>query len=154
MALSSVCVIGNALGLRRVELKARRRHILTVMIRRLAALVLALVVTGAPASLIACEILCAARADRASHSDAAAPHSCHATQPAGTAAAVTTGVHVCGHGEELPATTAKVVPQAAPAPGDAIAAVPFLLHTGVSHRFLTAASLPPGPSKLLTPLRI
>jgi len=125
------------------------------MVRRLAAFVLALGITGAPASLTACEILCASRANHESHGDGAGPrHSCHATEPNDTAAAVTTGVHVCGHGEELPAAAAKIVPQAAPAPTDAIPALPSLLHTGVSHRFHTVASPPPGPSKLLTPLRI
>lgn len=130
-----------------------RRNILTMMVRRLGAFVLALVVTGAPAVLIACELACAAHDD----GRGAPTHSCHASALESTTSitGITSGVHVCGHGDELPAASGNMMPQGAPGPAIAAVASPFLLAgDGISGRSREVTSSPPGLPKLATPLRI
>lgn len=123
-------------------------RILVRMSRRLGALLLVLVVAGAPAALTACEIVCAARD---SHAPAAA-HSCHRTQPS-DGPLIGAGVQVCGHDEGLPEAAAQgnpppvlaaaiVTPSIFSSPGDGLHRV----HVGVS-------SLPV-PLTRPTPLRI
>ena len=124
-----------------------------MMVRRLGAFVLVLVVAGAPSVLTACELVCAAHDD----GGGAPTHSCHSSEPEGTASItkINSGVHVCGHGDELPAASGKMMPQGAPSPAIAAAASPFLLdRDGISGCFQSVTSLPPGPPTLITPLRI
>ena len=73
-----------------------RRRILSVMLSRLGALVLAAIVTGIPVSATACEILCAMRAS-AQPSGAVPRQSCHGTEPTGASARMSSQGHVCGH---------------------------------------------------------
>jgi len=126
------------------------------MVRRLAAFVLALGVTGAPASLTACEILCASRANHESHGDGGGPrHSCHATQPTDTARSLTGGVHVCGHGDSLPEAPGMTVPNTAPGPAVAVMPSALVLHrTGISRVPGPSVTSPPAHSSPRVPLRI
>lgn len=122
-----------------------------MMVRRLGAFVLALVLTGAPAALTACELACAAHDD----GRGAPTHSCHSSEPEGTTSITSGGVHVCGHGDELPAASGKVMPPGAPGPAIAAVVSPFSFDgDGVSGRARAVASSPPGPPKLVTHLRI
>jgi hypothetical protein len=124
-----------------------------MMVRRLGAFVLALVVTGAPAVLIACELACAAHDD----GGGAQTHSCHSSESEGTTSItrISGGVHVCGHGDELPAASGKILPQDAPGPAIAAVHSPFLLAgEGISGHSREVASSLPGSPKLVPHLRI
>jgi hypothetical protein len=76
------------------------------MLSRVGALVLAMIVAGAPTSVTACEMLCATRAGQAPLDDAAGSrHPCHDAQSTGASGAVSGQGHVCGHREELPVSS-------------------------------------------------
>ena len=132
------------------------RHILAVMVRRVGAFLLALVVTGAPAALTACELGCAAHGGDSSHGDANAPlHSCHDTHSEGSTTSVSSRVHVCGHGDALPTAPGNPTLQTAPTPTvAAIVPTPHLDPERLLRRSQTISSSPSGHSKVTTPLRI
>ena len=137
----------------RAVMGPRRRHILAVMVRCLGGFVLALVVASAPSALTACELVCAAHDD----GGGVPAHTCHSSESDDTTSTtrITSGVHVCGHGDELPAASGKLMPEGAPGPAIAAAASPFLLAgNGVSGRSRAVTSSPPSPPKLATHLRI
>lgn len=124
-----------------------RGRILGVM--RLAALVMAIVVGGAPAALTGCEIACAIAAAES----AAAPvtHACHGTAP-DAGPSIAAGTHPCGHEDEMPPAGKVAPPDVAVAPG---ASLSFAAH-GVSTRLVDAftRSAPPGRFQIPLPLRI
>jgi hypothetical protein len=119
------------------------------MARRLGTLLLALVVTGAPAALTACEIVCAARDSRSLPGGSAA-HSCHRTQPP-DGPGIGTGAQNCGHDEELPAAAAQAAPPSAPAVA-VLTSTPLPSMEGAFHPAQVVSS--PGHPRLPTPLRI
>ena len=120
------------------------------MIRRVGAFLLAVVVTSAPAALTACELMCAA----ADTGREAPTHSCHSPQP-GVPISIAGDVHVCGHGDALPAAPGKMTAQGAPSPAMAALAPLFLFHAaGVPGPSPRVKSSPPGPLKATTQLRI
>lgn len=124
-----------------------------MMVRRLAAFALALVVAGAPSVLTACELACAAHDD----GGGAPTHRCHSSQSEDTTSItrITSGVHVCGHGDELPAASGKLMPEGAPGPAIAAVHSPSLpAGEGISGHSREVGSSPPGPPKLVTHLRI
>lgn len=129
-------------------------RILVPMSRRLGALLLVLVVAGAPAALTACEIVCAARdSHAAADGSGSAAHSCHGTRPS-DGPLIGTGVQICGHDEELPAAAAA---QTAPPLVAAVAILtPSILSSvdGVLHRVHLVVPSPPGHPQLPVPLRI
>jgi len=109
--------------------------------------VLTLVIAAAPAVLNACSLVCAG-------GDLHRSHSCHEAQPAGTTS-VTSGTHVCGHGDGLPDASGTLTPESAPAPMLAAAVLPQPVHVqGAPVRLATVALLLPDPLKLKTQLRI
>jgi hypothetical protein len=126
-------------------------HILAEMVRRLQAFILALVVTTGPAAVLACELTCVGQDD----SRGGPSHTCHPAKPADTTATIN-AVHVCGHGDGLPAALGKMTTQGA-AGGAIVATAPQLLlnAAGIPRRSPRVTSSPPGPPKAATtPLRI
>lgn len=122
-------------------------RILEPMVRRIAGLVLALLVAGAPAALTACELLCA------SH-DVQPAHACHESQPAGTTS-VTGGLDVCGHGDVLPEAAGALTPQSPPVSTLAVIVLPQPAHTQrVPLSVLAVAPFRSDPLTLKTQLRI
>jgi len=123
------------------------------MLLRLAALLLAAIVTGAPVSATACEILCATRAS--AEDDPVAPrHACHDTQSSESSDAINGQGHVCNHDDDLPVSFGVTVDRSAPhsevvfvvaLPITSAAVVPFAAR---------AAKFPPDPPASRVPLRI
>jgi len=130
-------------------------RILAVMLSRLAALVLAGVVTGAPISATACEILCSTRASDEASGDAAVPaHPCHDTESIGTSATMSNQGHVCDHDADLPISFGVTADRSVPhldfvfviaLPIPSVASVSLAGH---------AAKLPPDHPRSRVPLRI
>lgn len=110
---------------------------------------LALVVSGAPAALTACEIVCAVRD---THAADEAAHSCHGTQPS-DAPGIDSGVRVCGHDEALPAAASQTALLVALAPAPQAPAIVVSLDD-VLPRVPVVASSAPGHPRLPVPLRI
>lgn len=106
-------------------------------------------IAAAPAVLTACSLVCAA-------GDLHRSHTCHESQSTGTTS-VTSGVHACGHGDELPEASGQVVPESGPAPSPAITvfAQPHSLNAnGAALQFLGLALSPPDRLTLTRQLRI
>ena len=129
------------------------RHILrSDMIRRVSALVFALMVASAPAALTACELTCAA----ADTGGEAPTHSCH-SQASGApiSVSIVSGVHVCGHGDALPAAPGKMTAHGAPSPAIAVTSPLFLFDAaGIQNRSRRVTAFPPGPPNGTVQLRI
>lgn len=122
-------------------------RILGPMRQRVAALVIALMVAGAPAALIACELLCAAP-------DGQPSHACENGQPAGTTS-VTGAVHACGHDDALPEASGMVTPQSSPVAMVVAVMSPQPFHAqGAGPRLVVVASVLPASPTLKTQLRI
>lgn len=120
------------------------------MIRRVSALMLAMFVASAPAALTTCELMCAA----ADASREAPTHSCH-PQQSGVPISIASDVHVCGHGDGLPAAPEKMTAHGASSPATAVASPLFLFDAaGIQNRFPRVTASPPGPPKGAVPLRI
>lgn len=122
------------------------------MIRRVSALMLALMVASAPAALTACELMCAA----ADTGREASTHSCH-SQPSGApiSVSIVSGVHVCGHGDALPAAPGKMTAHGASGPATAVASPVFLFDAAdIQYWSPRVTAFPPGPPKGALPLRI
>lgn len=120
------------------------------MVRRVDALLIVLMVAGAPGALMACEIACASHDRQLSGAET---HSCHEVQRS-RAASVVSGVHICGHESEMP-EAAKTTPQVVHGPFlDAVLFTSVARIDGPLSRSDRLALFPPGSSKLLTPLRI
>jgi hypothetical protein len=109
-------------------------------------LVLTLAVAAAPAVLTACSLVCAA-------GDFHRSHSCHESQQTGTTS-VTSGVHACGHSEELPTASGQVVPESAPAPALMPFVPPLALQASRVVLPFGFALSPPDRLSLTTQLRI
>src|SRR5688500_4923815 len=81
------------------------RPILRAVVRRLGALIIAVIVAAAPSALTACELMCAQQAAAPS----APAHTCHDTPPADEGGPVVSAApHACGHVSELPSASAKL----------------------------------------------
>jgi hypothetical protein len=125
-------------------------HILAVMVRRLKAFILALVVTGGPAAILACELMCVGQDD----SRGGPTHTCHPAKPADTASTIS-AVHACGHDDALPAALGKMTPHGAAGPAIVATASQFLLDAaGIQRHSPRVTSSPPGLPKAARPLRI
>ena len=124
-----------------------RARILEDMGRRVGALVVSLMAAGAPVATAACEMACASRSTNIT------AHSCHDTRQ-GTETPVN-GVPHCAHTADLPASSARVPSQSAPAP--AIAASTSTPPEYLEHAWLRRfafSPLPPGPLKRTSQLRV
>ena len=122
------------------------------MIRRVNALMLALMVASAPAALTACELMCAA-ADTGRETPT---HSCH-PQPSGAPVSISigSGLHVCGHGDALPAAPGKVTAHGAPSPAIGVTSPLFLFGAAdIQHWSPRFPPSPPSPPNAAVPLRI
>ena len=75
------------------------------MVVRLAAFVLALGITFAPVITIACEGLCAVRANDAGTTNE--HHSCHHEAAPANETAISSVAHLCGHADEGPTAVAQ-----------------------------------------------
>jgi hypothetical protein len=121
------------------------------MVRRFAALVLALATMSSPLGLAVCHVECA---DGAANRDQAAHHSCHESAEA-AAATMAPGPHMCGHADDAPAGVERamqtvaapvaVMPLAAWTPPPA--AVERIVEIDASHS-------PPGTFQLVSQLRV
>jgi hypothetical protein len=122
------------------------------MIRRVHALMLALLVASAPAALTACELMCAAAdAGREAPTD-----SCHSHQSRAPIS-IASGGHVCGHGDALPVAPGKMTAHGASGPATAVTSRLSLFDfdaAGIQHRSPRVAASPPGPPTAATHLRI
>ena len=118
--------------------------------RRLGILTLTLAVAAAPAVLAACALECLAGDLRQSPS-----HSCHESQSTGTAS-ITSGVHACGHSEELPVASGQLTTDGGAAPPLAMSAVAPLhpLLATAAFQFPGSTPSPPDRLALTTQLRI
>jgi len=121
-----------------------------MMYSRLGALLLAMIVLGAPVSLTVCEVMCAARTDAGT-----ARHSCHQTRPTGTHDALSSHGHICGHGDELPvASRGTGDDQPMPAPAVIVVASLSIGATGMAPFAQLTAKSPPSHRHALVPLRL
>ena len=124
---------------------------MVTMLRRVAALVLALATMSSPLALAACHVECA---DAAANRDQAAGHSCHGSAEA-AAVSVTAVPHMCGHTDDAPAGLERawqtvvapvaVMPLAAWTPPPA--AVERVVPVDIPHS-------PPGSFQLVSQLRV
>jgi hypothetical protein len=120
------------------------------MSQRLGALLLMLVVAGAPAALTVCEIVCAARGSQSS----SVAHSCHGTQPS-YGAHIDAGAQLCGHEDALPTAAMQAMLLLASPPAVAGAGHTLNAHEdGTIHRAHAITSSPADSSSLPRPLRI
>jgi len=125
------------------------------MLLRLAALLLAGIVTGTPVSATACEILCATRASAESSEDAAAPRqSCHDTPSSQTSGAISGQGHVCDHDDDLPVSFGVTVDRSAPHSEVVFVVALPILSAPVVPFATRAAKFPPDPPASRVPLRI
>jgi hypothetical protein len=132
-----------------------RRRILTLMLSRVSALVLAAIVGGTPVSATACEIVCALRADAEASSDAAASwHACHDTESTGAVAVMSGQGHVCGHDADLPVSFRATADRSVPYPDRALVLAPPIVGVALPSLAWRAAKFPPGHSRPPVPLRI
>jgi len=79
-------------------------RILTSMVGRLIAAAVVLVMTSAPVVTMACQDVCAARANDAG--SMGEHHSCHHEATASSSLALTSNPHACGHADEGPTAVA------------------------------------------------
>jgi len=122
--------------------------------RRLAALVLALVVTGAPSALAACEIACVLTDGRPLSGSHTSAHTCHGTARS-ESPTIRGAFHICGHDDELPAAASQTPFLLAPCPPAAVPAQTLSLHeNGTALRAHGITLFATGSSTFLPPLRI
>ena len=121
------------------------------MLRRVAALVLALATMSSPLALAVCHVECA---DAAANRAQAAHHSCHGASES-TAASMTAVPHMCGHTDDAPAGIERAW-QTVAAP---VAVMPLAAWTpplAVVERIVAVDSShsPPGTFQLVSQLRV
>ena len=124
---------------------------IVTMVRRVAALVLALATMSSPLALALCHVECA---DAAASRDRAAHHSCHGSTES-AAASMTAVPHMCGHTDEAPAGLERAW-QTVAAP---VAVMPLAAWTpppAVVERTVAVDSShsPPGTFQLVSQLRV
>ena len=124
---------------------------IVTMLRRVAALVLALATLSSPLALAVCHVECA---DAAASRDRAAQHSCHGATEAATVS-VTAVPHMCGHTDDAPAGLERAW-QTVAAP---VAVMPLAAWTpplSVAERIVAVDSShsPPGTFQLVSQLRV
>jgi hypothetical protein len=129
-------------------------RILTAVVARGIAVVVALFMIGAPVVTTACEALCAARDARGA--TAGEHHSCHHQPSAPAASAITSATHECGHSDEGPNAVGQS--QWSPIAGPAIVTGTFALSPATTAaRIIHAAGAdhsPPSAVPLSRQLRI
>jgi hypothetical protein len=120
------------------------------MLSQLSVLLLTLIVTVAPVSRTVCEAMCSSRADAGK-----SQHSCHQAPSTGTHDAVSSQVHACGHGDELPVSASVTGgDQLTPAPAVFVMAAASIATPGLTRLARLAATSPPDRRSPLLPLRI
>ena len=123
------------------------------MVARLIAVTAALMMSGAPIAMLACQGVCAARATEAGGIDT--HHSCHHEATTSSDLALTSSPHVCGHTDEGPTAVATslwsfAAPALAPAVFTLVAPPPQVIQRYAT----TADSGPPLITSSPTQLRI
>jgi len=121
------------------------------MRRRVLALVLGLLVGGAPEALVLCHFACAASMAVAATEGHQGHSASHPSTP-GTAKTVKADPHVCAHADELPAAAVSIAQIAAPPAVLTIVLVPPM--QGSERISCGLQQTPPGNSLLATPLRV
>jgi len=123
------------------------------MLLRLGALLLAAIVTGAPVSATACEILCATRAS--AEDDPVAPRQgCHDTQSSEGSDAINGQGHVCDHDDDLPISFGVTADRSVPHSGVLFEVALPIRSAAIAPFAARTAKFPPGPPASRVPLRI